>query len=202
VSIDLPLGASRIATTGEVRHVKTQKTRLGTVYMHGVAFGELAMEAKDAIEAYCTNHSMALWRLRYRQSIDIVTRAGEVMRNLRGGRRRLVGLPAIVQMNGPSTSVPEATRTLVLEEMGSGGARLIGDSPIPPGTPISFTVPGSVLAGAGVVRHVQTLQTSVAILFSMGVEFNPATSRERTTLGRFSPFALLAGATGGVKHPS
>jgi cellulose synthase (UDP-forming) len=191
LALDLPLGTERVPATGTVRHVHAEHTHLGTVYLHGMSFVDLPIESRDRIEMYCTNHSMPMWRMRYRQSIDIVTRATEVIRNLRGGRRRLVGLPASVRIeNAPAGT--DMTRTLVLEEIGTGGARLIGESLIPPGTPISFTVPGSSLSGSGIVRHVQSLQTSVSVLFSMGVQFNTLPSANRSALGRFNPLALLS----------
>src|SRR5205085_1300476 len=99
--IDLPLGTHRVAATGEIRHVEGEESHLGTVYMHGIAFNEMPVETRDAIELYCTQHSMPVWRMRYRQSIDILTRTTEVVRNLRGHRRRLVGLPANVRVDSP-----------------------------------------------------------------------------------------------------
>jgi hypothetical protein len=193
VTIDVPLGTQRISTTGEVRHVETEQSHLGTVYAHGVAFGELSVEARDAIELYCAHHSMPVWRMRYRQSIDILTRCGEVVRNLRGGRRRLVGLPANVTVQSDLATEPAMTRTLVLEDLGAGGARLIGDTPFTPGTSLSFTVPGSNLSGSGVVRHVQLLQTDMAMLFSIGVAFNTLPTTKRHSFSRFVPLWLLSG---------
>ncbi len=192
VALDLPLGGQRIATVGEIRHVETEQTHLGTVYMHGMAFDPLPVESRDAVELYCTNHSMRMWRMRYRQSIDIVTLASQMIGNLRGGRRQLVGLPASVRLDDPNTATIES-RTLVLEDIGKGGARLIGESPIPPGTAISFTVPGSKLAGSGVVRHLQVLQTDVSVLFSMGVAFNALPNGGGRAIARFNPVALLTG---------
>jgi hypothetical protein len=183
VSIVLPLGGQRVATMGRVRHVERHQATHGDLFMHGVSFDELPVDARDAIELYCTQHSMALWRMRYRQSIDIVRLAGEMMSNLRGARRHLIGLPAIVRtVGGEGDDRGELTRTLVLEQLGPSGAGLIGDVPIVPGTRITFTVPGSSLSGAGVVRHVQTLETPVAVLFSMGVELDGA---RRTVRRRF-----------------
>jgi cellulose synthase (UDP-forming) len=173
VTIQLPIMPQRILTTGVVKHVEAEATRLGRVFMHGVEFGELAMEDRDAIELYCTQHSMPMWRIKYRQSVDIVTRVTEVVRNLRGGRRRLVGLPARVQSGTTSPA-----RFFILEDYSSAGARLIGDAPIAPGTTVSFDVPGASVKGTGTVRHVQSLQTDLAVLFSMGVEF-PAVPRRR-----------------------
>lgn len=65
---------------------------------------------------------------------------------------------------------------MILEELSTTGARLIGDAPLNPGTEISFDVPGAGVARTGTIRHVQALKTSVAVLFSMGVEF-PSTRR-------------------------
>jgi hypothetical protein len=174
VTIQLPLVPTRVLTVGEVRHVAEEKTHLGTVYMHGVAFDTLPAKVRDTIELYCTQHSMPMWRIRYRQSIDILTRAGEVMSNFRGGRRRLVGLPAMVRT---TTDGAPRTRMFILEDVSDSGARLIGDSLIPPGTSVSFTVPGTVVKGAGTVRHVQTLQTPLAVLFSLGVEYHHTSKR-------------------------
>jgi cellulose synthase (UDP-forming) len=184
VSIHLPLGKEDIWTVGEVRHVKVEPSRLGKVYMHGVAFDELPIEVRDAIELYCTRHSMPMWRMKYRQSIDIITRASEVVRNLRGGRRRLAGLPAQVQLTGDAAADSQPVSGLmILEDLSEGGARLVGASPIAPGTAITFNVPGATYRGAGIVRHVQTLETTVAVLFSMGVELDSVPSSERSRLG-------------------
>lgn len=192
VSIVLPLGGQRIATTGRVRHVEREPSVHGELFMHGVSFDELPMESRDAIELYCTQHSMPVWRMRYRQSIDIVRLAGEMMTNSRGSRRRLVGLPAIVRtIGGDGDDRAELTRTLVLEELGVTGAGLVGDIPIAPGTRVSFVVPGCSLQGAGVVRHVQTIQTSVAVMFSMGVELDGARLKTRGRFWRRTPIARV-----------
>jgi hypothetical protein len=154
--------------------------------MHGVEFDELPVEARDTIERYCTQHSMPVWRMKYRQSIDILTLATQVLKNLRGKRRRLAGLPAKV-VAGPEGPAAE-TRLLILEELSDGGARLVGDAPIEPGTRVTFDVPGARISGGGTVRHVQALQTSIAVLFSMGVEFDSVpVARRRFLFGRREP---------------
>jgi len=172
VTIQLPLVPTKVLVAGEVRHVSEEKTHLGTVYMHGVAFDNLPAAARDTIELYCTQHSMPMWRIRYRQSIDILTRAGEVMSNFRRGRRRLVGLPALVHTPGSNGSAAAPTRMFILEDVSHAGARLIGDTLIAPGTAVTFDVPGSTVTGAGQVRHVQSLQTTRAVLFSIGVAYD------------------------------
>lgn len=188
VTIQLPLVPRRVLTTGIVKHVEEEKTHLGRVFKHGIAFNEMPMDDRDAIELYCTHHAMPMWRIRYRQSIDIMTRTAEIIRNLRGGRRRLVGLPARVKMNGVGTTA--TSRMFILEDYSAAGARLIGDAPIPPGTVVTFEVPGADVKGAGTVRHVQSLQTNIAILFSMGVEFE-GTRRRRWSLGGGSKVPAL-----------
>jgi cellulose synthase (UDP-forming) len=185
VSLELPLGARRIEATGAVRHVVEERSHLGRVFMHGVAFDPLPAETRDVIELYCTQHSMPLWRMRYRQSIDLLTLSTQVLRNLRGRKRRLAGLPATVMIGGAVAD----SRMLVLEEMSDGGARIVGDAPIEPGTRITFDVPGAKISGAGVVRHVQALQTAIAMLYSMGVEFDsvPVARGRRSLFGRREP---------------
>lgn len=174
VTIELPLSPTPITVAGEVRHTQSDQTHFGVVYMHGVAFGDMPVTVRDAIEVHCTHHAMPAWRLKYRQSIDIITRAGEIMRNLRGQRRRVAGLPTMLSVGG-ADSVPAAgPRMMILEEMSDNGARVIGTEPINPGTPVSFEVPGANVRGDGVVRHVQMLPTLTNSLFSMGIELDGA----------------------------
>jgi cellulose synthase (UDP-forming) len=171
VAIDLPLGHRTIPVSGEVRHVREENTRLGTVFTHGVQFRDLLPESKDAIELYCTQHSMQLWRMRYRQSIDILTRAHEIMNNLRGERRRLAGLPATVRVHsGDSSARQELPEMLILEDLSASGARIVGTSALEPGTKIDFEVAGTGQWRTGMVRYVQALRTDMSVLFSMGVE--------------------------------
>ena len=183
VAIDLPLAPAHVATVGEVRFVKEDKSRFGPIFTHGVAFEGLPIEARDAIELYCTQHSMPMWRMRYRQSIDIMTRASEVMRNLRGQRRHLAGLPARMHIADATGGVSlEPPELVILEEMSGGGARFVGSAPIAPGTRVRFEVPGVEVAGAGTVRHVQALTTSVSVLFAMGVQLDGMSSGSRRLL--------------------
>ena len=128
---------------------------------------------------------MPIWRMKYRQSIDIFTRANEVVQNLRGTRRRLAGLPAQVYVNGTGDADPaKLSELMILEDMSDSGARLVGAAPIAPGTSITFNVPGAKFSGAGTVRHVQALQSSVAVLFSMGIEFDAVLVPPRSWMHR------------------
>src|SRR5687768_4677779 len=153
VAMKLPLSTERVWVIGEVRFVHMEASRFGEVYVHGVEFGELPIEVRDAIELHCTQHAMPMWRPKYRQSIDIITRANEVVRNLRGDRRRIIGLPATVSLvKGFSGETVELPQMLILEEMSTRGARVVGDAPIPPGTAITVDVSGAAITLAGTVR--------------------------------------------------
>lgn len=187
VTFDLPLGNQIVTVSGEVRHAHAEMSQFGVVYMHGVQFAELPIEARDAIELHCTQHAMPAWRQKYRQSIDILTRAGEIVRNLRGQKRRLAGLPARLTVGGDAAAT--TTRMMILEEMSDGGARVIGGEPISPGTPVHFEVPGANVRGSGVVRHVQMLPTLTNALFSMGIELDGMRSPRgwRSLLSRGRP---------------
>jgi hypothetical protein len=171
VTFELPLGSPPIVVSGEVRHVRAEPSHFGVVYMHGVEFADMPIEVRDAIELHCTHHAMPAWRQKYRQSIDIITRAGEIMRNLRGQKRRLAGLPARLTIGAATNQAP---RMMILEEMSANGARVVGVDPISPGTLVSFEVPGAEVKGSGIVRHVQMLPTLTNALFSMGIELDGA----------------------------
>lgn len=196
VTLALGLASGPITVSGVVRHVDENRSRYGNVFMHGVLFGELPIETKDAIEIHCTQHAMPMWRLQYRQSIDIVTRASEVVRNLRGDRRRLVGLPAIVHVTGAEgLDAGDLPGSLILDEMSTHGARLISNSPIAPQTTIRFEVPGTSIKASGIVRHVRALETPVSVLFSMGVALDRPASKWRFPFSREPrPPLLMHGA--------
>jgi cellulose synthase/poly-beta-1,6-N-acetylglucosamine synthase-like glycosyltransferase len=173
VAMQLPLATERVWTFGEVRFVHPEPSRFGQVYMHGVEFGDLPIEVRDAIELHCTQHAMPMWRLKYRQSIDIITRTHELVRNLRGDRRRIIGLPATVSvMNEPAGEMLELPQMVILEDMSAKGARVVGDAPIPPGSAIAVDVTGAPITLAGIVRHVRVLETPIQVLFSMGIELS------------------------------
>jgi hypothetical protein len=186
VTVELPLSPAPITVAGEIRHTESEVTHFGVVYMHGVEFDDMPVAVRDAIELHCTHQAMPAWRLKYRQSIDIITRTGEIMRNLRGQKRRIAGLPALLSI--VDGSVTPGARMMVLEEMSDNGARVIGSEPIHPGTSVSFEVPGANVRGAGIVRHVQMLPLANS-LFSMGIELDGARPPRgwRSLLSRVRP---------------
>ena len=170
VEIDLPLASATVSTVGTVVHMERQDTAYGATYMHGVRFNELPIATRDAIELHCTHHAMPMWRNRYRQNIDIVTRAREIVRNTRSEGRRLVQLPVRLETVRDGDAAVEYGAQFLLEEMSDRGVRIVGDQPIAPGTEVTFEVPGTTIAGQGVVRFSRALETSMAIQFTIGIE--------------------------------
>ena len=192
IHTELPLATERVAVAGEVRYVEEQESASGSVFTHGVAFVDLPLESRDAIELHCTQHAMPAWRQRYRQSIDIMTRASEVMRSMRRDRRRLVRLPANVRVLSAAGAEEEAG-LMIVEEISARGAKLVGPTPIEPGGRVRFEVPGAGMAETGVVRYVNAVQTWMATQFVMGVEL--ALPRARPlTVSAVPQLELTAGA--------
>ncbi|HEX6693205.1 MAG TPA: glycosyltransferase [Longimicrobiales bacterium] len=170
VGIELPLAGQTVRTTGRIIYVKEQKTSFGTAFMHGVRFGDLPMAVRDTIELHCTHHAMPLWRQRYRQNIDIVTRAREIVSNTRSGSRRLVQLPVQLLTVNTDGTTTDFGASFMLEEVSDRGARLVGDQPIAPGTQVEYEVIGTSITGVGTVRFARALETSLAIQFAIGIE--------------------------------
>jgi cellulose synthase (UDP-forming) len=184
VTIRLPLAGGKVWTAGTIRYARDEETKLGKIYSHGVAFEDVPIEVRDAIELHCTQHTVPIWRQRYRQSIDIVTRASEVMRNTRRERRQTVRLPAYLSVAlEPGSAFARLPEMFIVEDISASGVQLVGDLPLPPGTHVHFDVPGSELNGTGVVRHVRELQTPMATLFSMGVALTTDRDVTETELG-------------------
>jgi cellulose synthase (UDP-forming) len=168
VAIELPLATGPVATRGLVRYANERVTALGTIYDHGVEFVDLPVAVRDALELHCTQHALPAWRQRYRQSVDIVTLTRQAFRSMRRGRRRIVRLPALVRRHNDVSGTEDTL--LILEEISSRGARLIGAAPVDPGTRIHFEVMGSDIAEQGVVRYVNAVETFMAVQYEMGVE--------------------------------
>lgn len=193
VSIQLPLAGGKEWTAGTIRYVIEEETRLGSIYSHGVAFENVPIEVRDAIELHCTQHTVPIWRQRYRQSIDIVTRASEVMRNTRRERRRILRLPAHVSValdaGGSLVRLPEM---FIVEDISPGGVQIIGNLPLTPGTHVAFDVPGAAISGAGIVRHARELQTPMATLYAMGIELNAVPLAEHPEGARQDAAAPMA----------
>ncbi|HEY0673232.1 MAG TPA: glycosyltransferase [Longimicrobiales bacterium] len=175
VEVTLPLATRGVHTRGTIVHVWESDTVYGVVYTHGVKFEAMSIDDRDTIELHCTQHSVPSWRKKYRQSIDLWSRATEVVRNARVSFRRVVQLPAIVTVTHENGRMEETPA--LLEEMSSGGAGLLMDSPLPDGTRVSLSVPGTMLHGVGEVVSCRVLESPMSVRFAIGVRLERAVLR-------------------------
>ncbi|HEX6588711.1 MAG TPA: PilZ domain-containing protein, partial [Longimicrobiales bacterium] len=185
VEMELPLSTRSVHVRGEVVHVEEDPTRYGRLHLHGMRFDELTVQDRDAIEMHCTHHALPMYRQRYHQAIDWFTRANSRMNDSRGARRHPVQLPARIALTDPDD---EGTTEIggLLEELSVEGARLLLERPLAPGTRLRFEVPGTELAGDGVVVFARALDTPMSVRFTVGVKTSGAPRPRR----RFFPARL------------
>lgn len=172
----LPLSTGTVDVQGKVMHVTREEAGHGTVFVHGVQFRDMPVAVRDAVEMHCTQHTVPIWRKRYRQSVDVLARASEVMRNARSGKRVRVQLPARLVVGEDDEE--QLTVGGLLEEMSSSGARLLVDATILPGTYVHFDVPGTGIKGSGHVVFTTALESPMNVRFTIGIRLsNPTTLR-------------------------
>ena len=180
----LPLSNGTVEVNGRVMHVTREETRHGPVYMHGVAFSDVPVDVRDTIETHCTQHTVPIWRKRYRQSVDVLARATEVLRNPRRDKRVRIQLPAKLVI---TTAGVELRTVGLLEELSTKGARLLVELPIEPRAHIQFEVPGSPIRGSGSVVFSSALESPMSVRFTIGVALEtsvalPAAESRESTL--------------------
>jgi cellulose synthase (UDP-forming) len=169
----LPLSTREVTVQGEIVHVQKEMNLHGDIYIHGVRFSEMPIDVRDAIELHCTQHAWPLWRNKYRQSLDLMVRATELVRNARASTRRAVFLPAHVFV-GDEQHEKEIQFAGLLEELSRNGARLLMDAPFAPGTPLRFEVPGTALKAEGEVVFSRAIESPMSVRFSVGVKVQTA----------------------------
>lgn len=192
IELNLPLSTRMVRTHGSIVHVAEKQTTHGTVYQHGVRFENMSIDDRDTIELHCMQHSMPVWRQKYRQSVDLLSRAAEVMRNSRASFRRFVHLPAVVSVmheDGREEQVPA-----MLEEISSGGAGLLVENPLPPGTTVTFEVPGTELRHRGEVVFSRALESPMRVSFAIGVRLE---RKVRPYAGTAAPVLITNTAVAG-----
>ena len=168
LEIPLPIGGDVIITRGVVTHQTPTKGSYGTVHLHGVAFQDLPLETRDAIELHSAHHAIPLSRQQFRQSLDVVENAVQRFVNPREGRRHVVALPALV-----SATTDEGETELgmgLLEEESRGGVRLILENPVEPGTTMRWDVPGTTMSGRGTVIFSRAMESPLRVSFIVGVQ--------------------------------
>jgi cellulose synthase (UDP-forming) len=189
VRIPLRLSTGEFRVDGEVVRVTERRRGAEHFFTHGVQFVDLPIETRDAIELHCAHHSVPLWRSRYRQSMPFFAHAFERLSDIRAGRRRTVQLPAIVRLCADDQC---ELGMGMLEELSDAGARLVLESPVEPGTRITYDVPGTGINGKGTVVFNRAFESPTNVRFAVGVQRDrdvepdrrfllPWTSPSRTT---------------------
>src|SRR4051812_18709644 len=168
IRVALPLASGTFDVAGEVVHVEKGAAGGSIVYTHGVRFDDLPIETRDAIELHCTHHSVPMWRMKYRHSMNLVGRAVERLANIRAERRYSVKLPARVTVEGEEPDGAVGGLAL-LEDMSPGGARLLMEMPVAPNSIVNFEVPGTTFSGKGRVVFNRILESPMKTRFVVGV---------------------------------
>jgi hypothetical protein len=189
IRVALPLASGTFEVTGEVMHVEKGVTGSNYVYTHGVHFDDLPMETRDAIEVHCTQHSVPMWRMKYRQSLNLVGRTVELLANIRSERRYAVQLPARVVVEGEAGEQPIEEPAL-LEDLSDRGARLLMETPVPPNSIVHFEVPGTSFSGNGRVVFNRVLESPLKVRFVVGLGREPRESRLRAWTREWRTIAL------------
>jgi hypothetical protein len=133
-----------------------------------VQFDDLPVETRDAIELHCTHHSVPMWRMKYRQSLNLLDRTVELVANIRGEKRFFIQLPARVEIEGENGESPTDGLAL-LEDVSSSGARLLMEVPVPPNRLVTFDVPGTTFSGQGRVVFNRVLESPMKVRFVVGL---------------------------------
>jgi cellulose synthase (UDP-forming) len=170
VDFELPLVVGPVHVSGTVLYSLPGEVRGVPMHVHGVRFGEMELDVRDAIEVHCTQHAVPHARLVYRESVDLFDTARQRLRNRRGERRRVVQLPVLVEVDGEGTGWEGAAQHVgVLDDTSLSGASLIMDTPVTSGARVRFATPGTDVTGEGVAIYAQPLETQVGIRYSVGV---------------------------------
>jgi cellulose synthase (UDP-forming) len=189
IRIALPLAQGTFDVTGSVMHVEKSYTGNNPVYTHGIQFDDLPVETRDAIELHCTHHSVPMWRMKYRQSLNLFNKAVELVANIRGEKRFFVQLPARVLIEGEEGEPPTEGLAL-LEDVSAKGARLLMEVPVPPNRLIQFEVPGTTFSGAGRVVFNRTLESPMKVRFVVGLGRQARESRFKVWTREWRGLAL------------
>lgn len=189
VRIALPLAQGTYDVSGKVMHIEKTYTGNNPIYTHGVQFDDLPVETRDAIELHCTHHSVPMWRMTYRQSLNLFNRAVEMMANIRGEKRFFVQLPARVVIEGDEGEPPTEGLAL-LEDVSPRGARLLMEVPVPPNRLVQFEVPGTTFSGNGRVVFNRTLESPMKVRFVVGLGRQARESRFKVWTREWRSIAL------------
>lgn len=173
--LTLQLSTSMVNVKATVLHCDEVSDGRAGVPMHriGVTFQDVAMNVRDQIEMHCTQHAVPLEQQSYRfagEGMGLLERPFAWVLNTRRGRRQAVNLPARITVGARRPGEKRRREQVaLLEEVSDGGARLVTDAPLAPGTTVEFAVPGTQIRGRGRVVFARALETPLGVSFAVGV---------------------------------
>jgi hypothetical protein len=129
--------------------------------------------------------------MKYRQSMNLFSKAAEKVGNVRDEKRYYVQLPARVFIEGED-GAPPAEGLALLEDVSATGARLLMEMPVPPNRVVAFDVPGTNFSGKGRVVFNRTLETPMKVRFVVGLGRQVRGSRRKTWNREWRGMALRA----------
>ncbi|HEX2092325.1 MAG TPA: glycosyltransferase, partial [Longimicrobiaceae bacterium] len=206
IRLTLPLVTGSFEVGGVVVHTQRLKDPTVPMFRSGVRFVDVPISVRDAIELHCTQHAVPLEHDRYRNTLRVRSRRTGWMRDARSERRRVVRLPARVTTE---RDTPGVERMALLEDISDGGARLVMDEPVAPGTLLSFHVPGTTIRGRGHAVFSRATETPLGVRFAIGVrqirevQTQPKTEKKMRipfVLRRASGLLCLAAVLGAVER--
>jgi cellulose synthase (UDP-forming) len=169
--LTLQLSTATVNVKGRVLRCEVDDPESGT-HRVGVAFRELPMNVRDQVELHCTQHAVPLEQSLYRfagAGMSLLEKPFNWVLSTRHGRRKRVNLPARISVGAQKHGARRREQVALLEEVSEGGARLMIDTPFPPGTPIEYHVPGTGIRGRGRVVFARALETPLGVSFAVGV---------------------------------
>jgi hypothetical protein len=190
--LTLPLSTATVNVKATVLHCDPvrQKGR-PDAWRVGALFQDVPVNVRDLIELHCTQHAVPMEQSLYGfagAGLGLIGRSFAWVLNSRRERRQTVNLPARVTI-GVRRPGEKRRREQValLEEVSAGGARLLTDQPLAPGTPLEYVVPGTDIRGRGRVVFARALETPMGTSFALGVrrlpDALPAPPRNRLARG-------------------
>lgn len=172
IELTLPLSTRELIVDGTVMHVRRESAARAPIFVHRAEFEHVSLDARDAIEIHCSHHAVPVQQMRSPHGSDVVSQ--EDWTGDAGGKPgRRVRLPTRVLVGEREGSGGPRESIGVLEEISSGGARLIMNEAVPPGTPVAFDVPGTGLKGEGIAVFSRALETPIGVRFAVRVQREP-----------------------------
>jgi hypothetical protein len=128
--------------------------------------------------------------MKYRQSLNLFSRAVEMFANIRGERRYFVQLPARIVIEADENDEVPVEGLALLEDVSARGARLLMEVPVAPNRTISFEVPGTNFSGKGRVVFNRVLESPMKVRFVVGLGREARESRLRTWTREWRSIAM------------